>query len=79
VLQYDYAVGLDFGGIDSQGAASAIARAQKAGMCSAVQLRAAAALAVGAERIRKQVVGWRALSYAHTIMLCHTSRSYVKM
>eukprot|EP00983_Pelagomonas_calceolata_P082827 1156026-Pelagomonas_calceolata.AAC.10 len=55
VLQYDYAVGIDFGGIDSQGAASAIARAQKAGMCSAVQLRAAAALAVGADRIRKQV------------------------
>jgi len=58
VLQYDYAVGLDFGGIDSQGAASAIARAQKAGMCSALQLRAAAALAVAADRIRKQVHGW---------------------
>lgn len=55
VLQYDYAVGLDFGGIDSQGAASALARAQKAGMCSAGQLRAAAALAIAAERIRKQV------------------------
>ncbi|KAF5837995.1 hypothetical protein DUNSADRAFT_3588 [Dunaliella salina] len=56
VLQYDYAVGIDFGGIDSQGAASAIVRAQKAGMCSAAQLRAAAALAVGADRIRKQVL-----------------------
>ena len=33
MLQYDYAVSLDFGGLDSQGAASAIARAQKAGTC----------------------------------------------
>ena len=46
---------LDFGGIDTQEAGSALSRAHKGGMCSGSQLRAAASLVTGAEQLRKQV------------------------
>ncbi|GAX78758.1 hypothetical protein CEUSTIGMA_g6195.t1 [Chlamydomonas eustigma] len=56
MLEYDFSTTLDFGGIATTEAESAIKRAAKGGLCSTSELKGAVSLFLGAEALKKQIV-----------------------
>lgn len=54
-LEYEFSTALDFGGIATSEAESAIKRASKAGLCSSGELVGAVSLFTGAENLKRQV------------------------